>query len=249
MKKIFIILLLLVFSCSKPIDKQVDVTNAKICQIIKNDFSVKSFLEAKKLFQLEIIDLNVKSLDKNKLPEYYSRLRQCFPGIKYSKTIKNILDGNTNIESNIKSLNIINNKFDLVLEGEQTPAFNMKFRFKAGTKLPDTTNLEISGKILFFDKDKQMVEQYNLYPTPDFFKYSKLAYGEFTHIAYFDAVWNPYSETPFDEAATVLDKINKVEYFKIVMNFSGNPKLDKKLDKETKQDKKDEEIIDKIEIK
>ena len=34
----------------------------------------------------------------------------------------------------------------------------------------------------------------------ELYKFTKLGKGEFTHIAYFDAVWNPYSDTPFDDA-------------------------------------------------
>lgn len=238
-----IIISLIIISCSVSTDREAIDLSIKICSDFKSELSAASILKAKKDFQTDFIEK--KNLKPEKKTDYYNLIRKCLAQNNFNKPISNYHGVPYKISSNKECIVLTNTSFDIKLEGEQTPAFNMKLNFKVNNELPDTTNLEISGKIMLYDSLRQIIGEYSIYPTPEIYRKIKSGAGEFSHIVYFDPMWNSYIENPFDKAAEATTKINKAVYFEIFINYTGNAKLSS-VPGNSKVLPEKEELIDKV---
>ena len=235
---------MLIVSCSSNKDDDIKTTIEKICTKLKSGFNSDALIQSGDIFKKEIIQKY--QINKKDLPEKYSMMRPCFASLNYKIQIKpenpdQIINGYLS-----KYYKVTKAPTDLYLEGEAVPAFNIKFTFSVTEKIKDTNNLEITGNLYLLDEKNNVIKSYNIYPTPDFYRFLKMGKGEFKFTAYLSPMWNPFDDDPFTVSAATLSIMQKAIKYKLVLTTNKTTSAGTE---KSSADNKDEEILDNLIIK
>jgi hypothetical protein len=243
----FIIMTILsgiLLSCSS--NKSDDLSQAvdKICIELKKSLTPQTLKKSGDIFKAEYLDKqNIQSGD---LAERYAAFRPCFGSLNYKIPVlpenpNSIITGDMN-----QYFTIATPPMELILEGDAIPAFNLHFTFSVTKKLSDTINLELNGNLHLLDENSNIVKSYNLYPTPDFYRFLKIGKGDFKYTAFLSPMWNPFDDNPFAKSAETLTQMLKVKKYRL--EITSNKSIKTKSAQE-KTDQQDGEILDKLLIK
>ena len=246
--QIFILLPLLtalLSSCSSNKSDDLSQTVDKICLELKKSLTPQTLNNSGVIFKTEYLDK--QKLQSGDLAEKYAAFRPCFGSLNYKIPIlpenpNSIITGDMN-----QYFTIATPPTELILEGDAIPAFNIHFTFSVTKKLLDTIKLEINGNIYLLDENSNIVKSYNLYPTPDFYRFLKIGKGDFKYTAFLSPMWNPFDDNPFAKSAETLTQMLKVKKYRL--EITSNKSIKKTKSEQEKTDQQDGEILDKLLIK
>ncbi len=245
--QIFILLTLLsgmLLSCSSNKSDDLSQTVDKICLELKQSLTPQALNNSGVIFKTEY--LNKQKLQSGDLAEKYAAFRPCFGSLNYKISVlpenpNSIITGDMN-----QYFTIGTPPTELILEGDAIPAFNIHFTFSVTKKLLDTIKLEINGNLHLLDENSNIVKSYNLYPTPDFYRFLKIGNGDFKYTAFLSPMWNPFDDNPFPKAAETLTQMLKVKKYRLEITSTKSIKTKSAREK---IDQQDGEILDKLLIK
>jgi len=242
MKTIYILILSLVMlaACSNDKEEAIENLTKQICNTLQKDNTPAGIQKAKEIYMNNFA--SKFDLTQKEQAEYLIKFRKCFANMGFSKQIKPLTKpvmGTVADYLTLKESNLL-----IALKNEQAPAFSVNMIFSGIKQYTDSNKLEVEGNITLFDNNKKKLVKYQIYPVPDFYLTMKKGSGDFKFTAYLDAIWYPYGKNPFDTAKTYLSMMQKAEYYKLLLEIKGKNQKNKKKN----DDKKDEEILDNLQI-